>query len=150
VLPSRMEKNGSAIATMISSAMTAGTAGRRWIVSAHLGQNPLLSAPTMRGPFSRRFRFCFGLITLIPMKPNRAGKSVRAAIMVKATPMAAATAKPYRKLTPKANIPRRAMHTMMPANRTARPDVLTALMMDSSVSCPATNPCRWRVTMNRA
>jgi len=47
-------------------------------------------------------------------------------------------------------MPSRAMHTMIPANMTARPEVLTALTIDSSMSLPATRPCRWRVTMNRA
>ena len=96
----------------------------------------------MRGPFSARFRFCFRLITLGPMKPSRAGRSVSAAIMVSATPMAAASASPYRKLTPRANMPSSAMHTMMPANRTARPEVLTEFTMEDSTSRPATSPCR--------
>ena len=47
-------------------------------------------------------------------------------------------------------MPSRAMHTMMPANSTARPEVLTALTIDDSTSLPAIRPCRWRVTMNRA
>ena len=59
----------------------------------------------MRGPFSARFLFCLRLMTLGPMKPNMAGRRVRAATMVRATPMAAATARPYRKLTPRANMP---------------------------------------------
>ena len=104
----------------------------------------------MRGPFSARFLFCLRLITLGPMKPNMAGRRVRAATMVRATPMAAATARPYRKLTPRANMPSSAMHTMIPAKSTARPEVLTALMMDDSTSRPATRPWRWRVTMKRA
>ena len=62
--------------------------------SAQLGQKPLLSAPTMRGPFSARFRFCFRLMTFGPMNPSSAGSSVSAAIMVRSTPMAAATARP--------------------------------------------------------
>ncbi len=49
-----------------------------------------------------------------------------------------------------ANMPSSAMHTMIPAKRTARPEVLTALMMEDSASRPATSPCRCRVTMNRA
>ena len=42
------------------------------------------------------------------------------------------------------------MHTMMPANSTARPEVLTALTMERSTSLPATSPWRCRVTMKRA
>ena len=37
------------------------------------------------------------------------------------------------------------MQTMIPANRTARPEVLTALTIDESTSPPAMRPCRWRV-----
>ena len=148
--PSWSEKKGRARMTMTSRAAPADSQGIRCTRSAQLGQKPLLSAPTMRGPFSARFFFCFRLITLGPMKPSMAGSSVRAAIMVRATPMAAASANPYRKLTPRANMPRSAMHTMIPANRTARPEVLTALTMEDSTSRPATSPCRCRVTMNRA
>ena len=52
--------------------------------------------------------------------------------MVSATPRAADTASPYRKLTPRANMPRSAMHTMAPAKSTARPEVLTAFSIDDS------------------
>ncbi len=37
-------------------------------------------------------------------------------------------------------MPSRAMHTMIPANKTARPDVLTALTIEVSLSMPATRP----------
>ena len=80
--------------TMTNRATPAETHGYFCTRSAQLGQKPLLSAPTTRGPFSARFLFCFRLITLGPMKPSMAGSSVRAATMVRATPMAAATASP--------------------------------------------------------
>ena len=79
-------------------------------------------------------------MTLGPMNPSMPGSSVSAEIMVKSTPMAAETARPYRKLTPSANMPSSAMQTMMPANSTARPDVFTALMIELSIGCPATSP----------
>ena len=110
----------------------------------------MLPLPTMRGPLAARSRFCFRLMTRGPMKLSRAGSRVRAAIMVNDTPMAAAMARPYRKVTPRANMPSRAMQTMIPANSTARPDVLTALTMEGSTSLPAMRPWRWRVTMNSA
>jgi len=78
----------------MSRAITAGRTGRLRMKSAHFGQKPLESAPTIRGPFSARLRRCFRLMTLGPMKERKAGSRVRAAIMVKATPMAAATARP--------------------------------------------------------
>ena len=43
--------------------------------------------------------------------------------MVSATAMAEETDRPYRKLTPRANWPSSAMHTVLPANRTVRPEV---------------------------
>ena len=92
--PSRSEKKGRARNTITRSAAPADSHGMRCTWSAHLGQKPLLSAPTVRGPRSARFFFCFRLITLGPMKPSMAGRSVRAATMVRATPTAAATASP--------------------------------------------------------
>ena len=47
-------------------------------------------------------------------------------------------------------MPSRAMHTMIPANRTARPEVLTAFTIEDSTSRPAMRPWRCRVTMKRA
>jgi len=149
-VPSRSEKNGMATRTTTISATAAGTIGRRRMKSAQRGQNPLVPAPTTRGPSTARVRFCFRLSTRGPMNPSRAGRRVSAATMVNATPMAAAMASPYRNVTPRANMPSRAMHTMIPANRTARPDVLTAVTIDDSTSRPAMRPCRCRVTMNRA
>ena len=52
----------------------ADTAGRRWMRSAQRGQNPLLSAPTIRGPFSARFFFWLRLMTLGPMNPKQCGE----------------------------------------------------------------------------
>ena len=79
---------------MRARATPAESHGKRWTRLAQFGQKPLLSAPTMRGPFSARFLFCFRLITLGPMNPSMAGSSVRAAIIVRATPTAAASANP--------------------------------------------------------
>ena len=141
---------GSASPITTMSAKTAGRMGRRWMKSAQRGQKPVVELPTTRGPFSLRFLRCFRLMTRGPMKPKRAGNSVKAAIIVHATPREAAMARPYRKLTPRANMPSRAMHTMMPANNTARPEVFTAVTMESSTELPAIRPCRCRVTMNRA
>ncbi len=92
--PNRSEKKGRARMTMTRSAAPADSQGYARTRSAHLGQKPLLSAPTVRGPFSARFLFCFRLITLGPMKPSMAGRRVSAATIVRATPMAAATASP--------------------------------------------------------
>ena len=79
-----------------------------------------------------------------------AGSSVSAAAIVNSTPMLAATARPYRKLIPSANMPSSAMHTTIPANSTVRPDVSMAVTREVSTSLPARSPCRCRDTMNSA
>ena len=55
-----------------------------------------------------------------------AGRKVSEVAMVSATARAAATDRPYRKLTPRANWPSRAMQTVLPASSTVRPEVRTA------------------------
>ncbi len=92
--PSRSEKKGRARATMTMRAAPAASHGQRCTRSAQLGQKPVESAPTMRTPCSARCFFCLRLITFGPMNPSMAGSSVREAIMVSATPMAAARARP--------------------------------------------------------
>lgn len=84
------------------------------------------------------------------MKPSRAGRRVSDAVIVSATPIAAASPIPDKKFTPRVNIPSTAMHTIIPANATARPDVSTDLTIDGSMSRPASTPWRCRVTMNKA
>ena len=70
--------------------------------------------------------------------------------MVRTTVSEADTAMPYRNDRPRANWPRRAMQTVIPAKKTARPAVLTALTVASSMLCPAFMALRCRVTMKRA
>ena len=73
-----------------------------------------------------------------------------AASTVHATVIAAATASPLRNPSPRVNRPSRAMNTVPAANRTARPDVLSASTADrcgSSLDCTAR---RYLVTMNKA
>ena len=47
-------------------------------------------------------------------------------------------------------MPSSAMHTVIPANITARPEVSTASAIASATLRPACRPCRQRVTMNSA
>ena len=79
---------------MMTRPMIAGATGPDWMRSAHFGQKPFEPAPTTRGPLAARFFFCLRLSTRGPMKLSRAGSRVRAAIMVKDTPIAAAMASP--------------------------------------------------------
>ena len=93
--PRRSEKNGSATSTTTAKAATAGRIGRRWMNAAHRGQNPAVPEADHLGVRSQRGSFFWRrLRTRGPMKPRKAGSRVRAAIMVNATPMAAATASP--------------------------------------------------------
>ncbi len=56
--------------------------------------------------------------------------------MVSTTAIDVPTATPYRKLTPSAHSPRIATQTVAPANSTARPEVLIATAIDSSIAMP--------------
>ena len=76
--------------------------------------------------------------------------SVREAIIVNSTPIAVPTATPYRKLTCRAHRPRIAMHTVIPANMTARPEVFSATETESSTLMPLSKFFRCLVTINRA
>lgn len=60
---------------------------------------------------------------------------------VKATVTAAAMATPWRKLTPRANMPSIAMHTISPANSTARPLVSIASTTAASRDSPRITAC---------
>ena len=57
---------------------------------------------------------------------------------------------PLKKLTPSAIRPRIAMHTVVPANSTARPEVLIEATIDSFTGIPRRRLRRWRVTMKSA
>ena len=67
-----------------------------------------------------------------PYFDNIAGSTVSDAIIVISTAKTEAIASPYRKLTPVANIPSRAIVTVVPASRIARPDVSIASTTDCS------------------
>ena len=78
----------------------------------------------------------------MPKNPSMAGSSVSDARTVNATAIEVPTATPYRKLTPSANIPSIAMHTIIPANSTARPEVSSDSTTASSPLSPRSSP--WR------
>ncbi len=74
---------------------------------------------------------CLRGSTFSPNRLSSAGSRVSDAAIVKPTASAVATAMPLKKLTPSAIRPRIAMHTVVPANSTARPEVLMAVTIDS-------------------
>ena len=137
--PRRIEKNGTAITIITSAATPATSAGRRRthaVQRAHTGDSALsVKSPAFRRRRSRRPG------TRPPRMPSSAGSSDSAASIVKATVTAAATATPYRKLTPRANIPSIAMQTIVPANSTARPEVSIASTAESSRDRPRFRAC---------
>jgi hypothetical protein len=75
---------------------------------------------------------------------------VTAAAIVNSTVIAAARPSPEMKPIRSTSIPNRAMHTVVPANRTARPEVFSARTAASRGDIPALRLLRCRVTMNSA
>ena len=143
--PSRTLSNGIASTSMTAAAAMASTAGLRWTVPAQRLHTPGETTPL--APKRRRWR---RESTRMPKTPSSAGSRVTAASTVKTTVSAEATARPFRKLTPRTRMPSSAMHTVLPANRTARPEVSMALTAASSGVSPDCRPRRCLVTMNRA
>ena len=120
--------------TITAAAVTAKTAGLRSTVPDQRAHSP---AGTGGGsPGGRSARRCRRLSTRIPNTPSSAGSRVTAASTVNTTVSAEAIARPFRKLTPRTRMPSSAMHTVLPANRTARPEVSMALTAASSGVSP--------------
>ena len=132
---------------MTAAAVTAKTAGLRSTVPDQRAHSP--AEPGAGAPAASRRR-CRRLSTRIPNTPSSAGSRVTAASTVNTTVSAEATARPFRKLTPRTRMPSSAMHTVLPANRTARPEVSMALTAASSGVSPACKPRRCLVTMKSA
>ena len=74
------------------------------------------------------------LSTRGPTRESIAGSSVIEAASVSRTASTEAMASPYMKLTPVANMPSRAITTVVPASRIARPEVSIASSTDPSMS----------------
>jgi hypothetical protein len=75
-----------------------------------------------------------GLTSRAPKRDSSAGSSVSEASIVKSTAMTEPIASPYMKLTPVTNIPSSAMITVVPASKTALPEVSIASSTDSPTS----------------
>ena len=146
-VPSRKLSTGMAKMTMTAAATVASTAGERSTVPDQRAHRPL-GPGAVTWPASRRC--CRRLSTRIPKTPSSAGSKVTAAATVNATVSAQATARPFRKVIPSTKMPSSAMHTVPPANSTARPEVSIAATAASSAVSPDCRPRRCRVTMNSA
>ncbi len=77
-----------------------------------------------------------------PAKPSMAGKRVRAPAITSSTATMVPTAKPWRKGSWSTKSPTSEMTTVVPANRTARPDVASETMTAWRGSRPSNRPCR--------
>src|SRR4051794_11589661 len=140
VEPVRIERNGTAISSISAVARPAMSAGRARSTSAqrrHAGDSSLWdSSPAARARRAPRVN------ARNPMNPSRAGVKVSAARTVNATTTLAAMPTPPSTLTRRASIPRSAMQTVAPANRTARPEVSSAWTVASSLLSPRIKACR--------
>ena len=99
---------------------------------------------------ARTARRCLRGKTFNPISDSSAGSNVSDAAAVRLTATAAPIAIPLKKLTPRASSPRIAMHTVVAANSTARPEVFIDVMIDSFNGTPRRRLRRCRVTMNSA
>src|SRR5580704_13260611 len=109
---------------------TASGHGRRWTVRLHSRQREwcgALSCTTAAAVLARRrpngSRRVRGRTIRSPYFDSIAGSTVSDANIVASTANTEEIARPYRKLTPVTNIPSSAIITVVPARRTARPDV---------------------------
>ena len=73
----------------------------------------------------------------VPTIARRDGKSVTAATIITATPIAIATEKPLTNARPIERSPNSAITTVIPANKTARPEVSIDSTMESSTDMPS-------------
>lgn len=128
-----------AMMIMIAAATAANTAGRLLIASVHRTHAGDSTRVDRLPSFSARRSRRRGIQR--PRIASSAGSSVSAAMTVKATVTAAAMATPWRKLTPRANMPSIAMHTISPANSTARPLVSIASTTAASRDSPRITAC---------
>jgi hypothetical protein len=149
-MPSRRCSTGSARTSITTAATVASAAGRRCTVSAHLVHAPSASVTVAAAGCAPRRPRCRRLSTRRPKTPSSAGSSVSAASTVQATVSAQAIASPLRKLKPRTRMPSMQTQTVLPANRTARPEVSIAVTAASCGLRPAFRPRRCLVTMNSA
>jgi hypothetical protein len=121
-------------------------------MSAHLAHAPVAvgSGPPAGPGCVPSVRRCRRLSTRRPKRLNSAGSSVIVASTVRATVSVQAIASGLRKPKLSTRMPSSAMHTVPPANKTVRPEVLSAVTAASSGVSPASRPRRYLATMNSA
>ncbi len=144
-----MEKNGSASTTMTAAATTLRTSLCSATMIDQRDQKPRVGSEPMNSPL-RTARRCLRGSTFSPNSESNAGNSVSDAAAVRVTATAAPIAMPLKKLTPRASSPSNAMHTVVAANSTARPEVFIEVTIESVTPTPRRRLRRCRVTMNSA
>ena len=123
-VPRRSPRTGSAISVITArDARAVSTLCRS---TRRAQREPIPCGSSRTGPLPASAARSRRESTFGPRKPSSAGSRVRAVAMVSATVTAAAADRPSRKLTPSANWPSSATHTVRPANSTVRPEVFTA------------------------
>ena len=143
--PSRIENSGITRRPTTASPASPAVHGRRWITRLHRNHSDVRPGRSNRESRGSRNRSMFR-----PANPRTAGRSVIEASIVTNTAAAPPTAIPWTKSNPISRMPRNDTTTTIPANTTARPDVVMASAVASSGSSPSRSPARYRVTMNSA
>ncbi len=106
---------------MTTTASTAMVRGRFCTVADHFAARPL--ARSASGPWAASRRRCRRLSTRGPSRPSSAGSRVTAASTLSTTVSEVPMTTPSRKRRLVTSIPASAMHTVPPANSTARPEL---------------------------
>ena len=128
---SRSTVTGAKNASITTSDAIASGHGRDWTIrlqrlhSDSRGGLPAAARARARRP---------GRATRAPKRESSAGSTVSEAAIVSSTVNTDAIDNPYRNETPVANIPSRAITTVVPASRIARPEVSIASITDCSTS----------------
>ncbi len=117
--------------SITTSETSASDSGRRCTVCDHSRQRDGRSASPRA---ARRRARRLGLTSRWPNSINSAGSAVSDAVSTISTARIEAIERPYMNVTPVANIPSSAITTVVPASRTARPDVSIASITDSAMS----------------
>ena len=118
---------------MIASENSASGHGRAWTMTLQRRQADSCGRPDAARRRSERD----GRTTLCPKRESSAGTTVSDASSTHRTVMTEAIESPYMNATPVANMPSRAMITVQPASRIARPEVSIA-----SITAASTSPTR--------
>ena len=147
-LPSCSESTGTETSRIAAIAASERIFGRRATNADQRCHPPASTAAS--GPLFLSERRSLRLSTRNFWNPSSDGSNVSEAVIVIITVSAAEIPTPLRNENPSTSIPSNAIHTVNPANSTARPEVLIEEMIESSTLIPCLRFCLLLVTMNSA